>query len=244
MKNLFLLAAIFFISTSTINAQWWSSTKKVTGNGDLVEQIRNLTNYDAVTVTGMMEVELIAGREGKILIEAESNLMEHITTEVVNGTLKISVEKGFSLQPSRNLPLKLTVPVESIGSVSLTGSGEVYSSTGLTANNFRVNLTGSGDVTLNLEAKEVAGVITGSGNVTLKGKTGHFSGRVTGSGDLKAYELTAKTAEANVSGSGDIELQVQQELKARITGSGDINYKGNPQIEDFKSVGSGSVTKR
>ncbi len=35
-------------------------------------------------------------------IEAEENLQQHIVTEVSGGKLKISVEKGYSLQTSRN----------------------------------------------------------------------------------------------------------------------------------------------
>lgn len=244
MKNLILLFSFSLLATNAVNAQWWTGTKKVTGNNQMTTQTRSVGEYDEVTVTGMMDVQLVPGREGRIEIEAESNLMEYLETEVNNGRLKISVQKGISLNPSRNNSVRITVPVEQIYAVALTGSGNIRGTERLRSSNFKVDLTGSGDIQLDLETENLEGKLTGSGDIKLRGKVYQFTCKVTGSGDFLASGLTAEVVDASVLGSGDIEVRVVNELRARISGSGDIKYVGNPQKEDFKTLGSGSITKK
>lgn len=243
MKNLILLVTILLLTVTSANAQWWSNSQKVTGNKEMSKQTRNVGNYDRVAVTGMMDVQLVAGKEGRIEVEAESNLMEYIETEVSGDQLKISVKKGVNLQPSNNYPIKLVVPFEDLDGLTLTGSGHIRNSDVISSRSFKLSVTGSGNMNLDLRTEELEGSITGSGDVKLKGTTGSFKCKVTGSGDFLAYGLKADAVDASVSGSGDIEISVQNELSARVTGSGDIKYRGNPDKQNFRTSGSGSVSK-
>ncbi|MDT0691793.1 head GIN domain-containing protein [Salegentibacter sp. F188] len=241
MKNVILLVTVFILSITSANAQWWGN-EKVKGNGKVVTDNRSTSDYDEVQLEGFMSVELIAGTEGQIKVEAESNLQEYILTEVSGRKLKISVEKGVQLDPSRNHDIKITVPFKDLEGVSLTGSGDIRTRDRIKTSNFEANLTGSGDLQLELDANNLDGAITGSGDVTFRGTANNFKCRVTGSGDFEAYDLKAKFVEAHISGSGDIMVYASEKLTARVTGSGDISYRGNPEKEDFKTSGSGSVS--
>lgn len=244
MKKLIFTLAILTFSFQAANAQWWTGSKKIDGNGEMTSEMRNVSNYDQVALEGSMDVELIAGKEGNLRVEAESNLMEYILTEVSGGKLKISIESEVNVNPSRNKGIKVIVPFESIHKVSLTGSGDINSSDRIKSRKFEVQLTGSGDINLDLFSEEVVGNVTGSGDIILKGTTTNLECSVTGSGDFQAYELKAKNVIATVSGSGDVEVSPSEELKARVSGSGDITYSGNPKRQDFRTAGSGAVSKR
>lgn len=243
MKKCILTALVLLFASTSVSAQWWSSSEKITGNKEVVKQTRTISSYDRISVTGMMEVQLVAGKEGRIDIEAESNLMEFIETEVSGGHLKISVKKGVNLQPSNNYPIKLLVPFESLEALSLTGSGHIRNSDVIKARDFKLSVTGSGNMNLNLVTENLEGSLTGSGDVKLRGNTREFKCSVTGSGDFLAYELKAEKVDANVTGSGDIQITVVTELNARVSGSGDITYKGNPEKQNFRTSGSGKVSK-
>lgn len=240
MKKSFLLLAVSIMFITTACAQW--SSERVRGNGDVVTKTRNVGSYDGVKLVGSMNVQLVSGSEGKLTIEAESNLQEHILTEVKNGMLKISTEKGYNLSPKDDI--LITVPVESISEISVTGSGDIWTKDMLKSSNMKVQVTGSGDLVLDLEVKNLEGMVTGSGDITLKGRSQNFECTVTGSGDFEAYELQAENVEARVSGSGDIMVNASNSLKASVSGSGDIVYKGNPAKQDFKTHGSGSVSSQ
>lgn len=241
MKRTFLILATLFLGITTANAQWWGS-EKVKGNGDMEKQTRSTSDYEKIKLQGSMDMELVAGREGQIIVEAESNLQEYILTEVENGILKISTEKGYNLKPSNDMEIRITVPFEDLEGVALTGSGDVMNADRISARSFEAEVTGSGDMELNLDVENLEASINGSGDINLRGTASTFTCKVNGSGDISAYDLKAKNVEARVSGSGDIQVYASRMLEARVAGSGDITYRGNPEKEDFKTTGSGSVS--
>lgn len=241
MKNFIVCFSLLLLSIGQLNAQWWSGNEKVNGNREVITQNRTVGDYDRISVTGMMEVELVAGTEGKISLQAESNLMEFLETEVQGGHLKISVEKGVNLRPSA--PIKITVPFKDLQALTLTGSGNIRNKDMISAQDFKVSVTGSGNMNLRLKARNLKGTVTGSGDVKLNGAAENFECNVTGSGDFLAYDLKAERVDASVTGSGDVKVSVNKELNARVSGSGDVNYRGNPGKQNFKTSGSGSVSK-
>ncbi len=243
MKTVMLILGITLCSIPSLSAQWGGG-KKIKGDGNTVTKSRETSDYDQIKVKGSLDVSLVAGTEGKISIKGESNLIPYIKTEVENDILKVYVKKGYYLKPSYGYKLIITVPFKDISQVTLSGSGDVYGSDTIKASDFKTGISGSGDVQLVVDAKNVYGQVSGSGDLVLKGNADSFTGSVSGSGDLSAYNLKAKNVTAKVAGSGDVEVTATSMLKARVSGSGDIFYKGNPEKEDKKVSGSGDITKR
>ncbi|MCM5663110.1 head GIN domain-containing protein [Galbibacter mesophilus] len=241
MKKLITIG-LAILSFSALNAQWWGG-KKVKGNGNKTTVERSVGNYSEVSVAGSFDVDLIGGKEGNISISAEENLIKHIITEVKNGELIIKTEEGYELKPSYNKGILVVVPFESLDAVSLSGSGDVVSKSTIKTNNFKTSLTGSGDVTLSVEATSVKSSLVGSGDIELSGKTTDYECSISGSGDIDSKGLKAVNVDASISGSGDIEVHCDGMLRARVSGSGDIDYYGNPTKEDSKVSGSGDISK-
>lgn len=232
------LVALFTLSCS---AQWG---KRVKGNGNVVTIERSTRDYDAISVSGWFDVDLVSGNEGDISLKGEENLLDHIITEVKDGKLVIKVEKGMNLKPSTwKNGILITVPVESIDAISLSGSGDIVGKTTISADDFKTSMSGSGDITLDLDTRSIDASMSGSGDIELRGTTTDFMATISGSGDIKAYGLEAENVDATVSGSADIRVTANKRLKARVSGSGDIHYRGNPEKVDTKTSGSGDITK-
>lgn len=244
MKTTVLFISIALLSITTINAQWWGNSKKIKGDGNMVTKTRSVSDYDQIKVKGSLDVSLISGTEGQLKIEGESNLIEYIVTEVEDESLKIYVKKGYYLKQSTGKKLVITVPFKDISVVSLSGSGDINSTDTIKADDFKTGLSGSGDISLSLDAKNVSSAVSGSGDIVLRGSSDSFVAKVSGSGDLQAFDLKAKDVTAAVAGSGDVEVTATSSIKARVSGSGDIYYRGNPAKEDKKVSGSGDITKR
>ena len=240
MKKLATLSLVL-IFTVSCTAQWG---KRVKGNGNVVTIERSVGDYEGIGVSGWFDVELVDGNEGELTLKGEENLLEHIVTEVKNGKLSIKVEKGYNLRPSSwKEGIHITVPVESIDKVALSGSGDIVGKTTLKADDFKTAMSGSGDITLDLDVNSLTASMSGSGDITLSGSTENFDATISGSGDIKAYDLEADNVDATVSGSADIKVTAKKMLKARVSGSGDISYRGNPEKVDTKTSGSGDISK-
>lgn len=238
MKKSILFVCALMIA-STIHAQ-----KRIKGNGNVTTITRTTSEYDGVKFAGSFDYILVAGKEGNITIEGEENLLQYIITEVKDGQLIVRMENRINMQTSRNKTIKITVPFESINSVSLSGSGDVWNEHVIAANKLKVLLTGSGDVKLKIKTGSLEATLTGSGDLELKGETESSLINVTGSGDFEGFDLNANDAEVSVNGSGSAQIVCNGHLKARVAGSGDIKYTGTPKKEDNKVSGSGRISKK
>lgn len=241
MKKVLILSTCLLLAFPAA-AQWG---KKIKGNGNMVTVERSVGSYEGVALSGWFDVELVSGNEGELTLSGEENLLEHIETEVKNGKLTIKAEKGYNLQPSswKSGGIRIIVPVEEINAVTMSGSGDIVGKTKLRSDDFEVVMSGSGDITLEIEGNSVESTLSGSGDIRLSGMADNLSVRISGSGDVHAYELEAKNVDAVVSGSADIKVTALESLTARVSGSGDVHYRGNPEKVDSKTSGSGDVTE-
>ncbi|HEY8936280.1 MAG TPA: DUF2807 domain-containing protein, partial [Cyclobacteriaceae bacterium] len=63
------------------------------------------------------------------------------------------------------------------------------------------------------------------------------------SGKVLAANLETNKCNIHISGSGNVEINVKDDLDAHISGSGSISYKGNPSHVNSDASGSGSIRK-
>jgi len=238
MRNTFFALvcfALFFSSCDYIGG------KKVTGNGISTTQQRSLGDFNGVDVAGPIKVFISQNPVSSVKIEADENLLEYIEIENRGDVLEISTRRGFNLRPRAGINIYVAAP--SFDNLAVTGSGELRTQTKISnGKEVDVDVTGSGDVLLNIDAPAINTEITGSGNITVNGSTRNFSTEVTGSGEVHAFDLLSENTKVTISGSGDVEIFASKQLDVNISGSGDVKYKGNPSVN--KSVaGSGDIRK-
>ena len=215
--------------------------KTISGNGELVTDVRAIGELKGVEVVGQMNVYLLQGEASSVKIEADKNLLEYLEIDLKGGVLTISTKEGYNLRPKAGLKIYVTSPV--FNTISVVGSGDVQSQTKLTnSNDIEIDISGSGNVLLDVDAPRINSEINGSGTVTFKGNTKNFQSDINGSGEVHAFELLSETAEINISGSGNIEVFASKLLDVEIAGSGDIQYKGDPVVKQSKA-GSGDIRK-
>ncbi|MFK5891126.1 MAG: head GIN domain-containing protein [Flavobacteriaceae bacterium] len=240
MKKLIALVVFVSLSLTTVQAQWFN--KRIRGNNNMKEVTRNVGNFDGVSVGGSFDVKLVAGKEGKVTIHAEENLIPYLITEVRDNTLKIKWKKGISVNSHKRI--LVAVPFKEISKVALAGSGDVFTENSvINTDKLKVSLAGSGNIKLAVKAMGVKTSIAGSGDIYLNGTTDSFKASIAGSGDIHAFELKAKTSNLSIAGSGGIRTSTSDMLKVSIAGSGDVYYKGNPK-EDARIAGSGSLRSK
>jgi len=216
---------------------------KINGNGKVVTETRTTAEYDGIKISGFYDVDLVAGKEGKIIIKGEENILAAIVVEVEDNTLKIHNKNNTNLRPSMGKKVQLTIPFDKISELALAGSGDIQTKSSIKSDKFLAKLSGSGNFNLAVDSNSLELNLSGSGNVRLKGTADNFTTKLSGSGDIDAADLKSKNVDVNVSGSGNSRVNCNESLTARVSGSGDIKYSGNPEKRDVKVSGSGNISK-
>lgn len=209
----------------------------VTGNGELDSETRSVGTFDALASAGNYDVTIIQGAGSSLLIQAESNLLQHIETKIDRGTLQLSTVNNQCISPTERVRITVTVPA--LSAVLLNGSGMIVCDS-LLAPTFNAQLSGSGDIDLRVFSSNVSATVGGSGNLFLEGYSPVTELTSTGSGLLDAALLESDTCYGTVRGSGDLYTNCDSLLVAEIIGSGDLYYTGTPTIDETDN-GSGEL---
>jgi hypothetical protein len=230
MKNLLILliASISFISCASVS-----------GNGNVRDEKRDLSNIHTVKSSGSIDVQIKSGNAYSLVVENDENLLPYVITEEDNGVLNIHYKHGYSVM-NDHARVIVTGPalqkLISSGSADISSDGEIKGS-----NEIEINTSGSGDINLQLDAPSVKATGSGSGDISLSGRTKDFFCKVSGSGNINCSNLKSENANIQVSGSSDVHVFASVSLKVNVSGSGDVYYGGNPASPEIHIAGSGTV---
>jgi hypothetical protein len=230
----FILALLLFCSCR------YSGFHRVTGNGVNSSQQRSLSAFRKLSVNGPVDVFISQDAALSLRIEGDENLLSYVEVRNDGEQLKIGIRDGYNLNPKAGLKVYISGP--DYENISLTGSGDLKSDNKISGNRFGLNITGSGDAVLNLDAPNVKTEITGSGSARLNGETENFESRINGSGELYAYDLLSENTTVRIAGSGDAQVYASKTLDIHIAGAGDVGYKG-PATVTQHVAGSGDIHK-
>jgi hypothetical protein len=198
----------------------WHRDRSIDGSGDLVTRTLDLDGFSEIDVGGCYDVTVSFGREQKVELTADDNLIEYLEIEVRGRTLELDFERD--LDPSESPRLEIVVP--RLEAVSVHGAGS-------------------------LEIEDIAGDsfefdLSGAGSLAIDGEVDELEIQLSGAGSVDARDLRARQAEVRLSGAGNATIQVTDRLRARISGVGNLTYYGDPDDRDVHVSGLGSIRRR
>ncbi|WP_425390267.1 head GIN domain-containing protein [Ekhidna sp.] len=201
-------------------------------------------NFSELSLGISANLYLKQGATNRVEVECDDDIFEDIEFEVKGDRLVIKREGGWSWGNGwRRSEVTIYVTMENIEGLSVSGSGSIESDGQLNVEDIRISVSGSGDLDLDIEGDEMDLRISGSGSIRLNGTAEEAEARISGSGRVKAEDLTVKTFQARISGSGSCYITAIDEVEASISGSGSVYYAGDPKRVISNSSGSGKVRK-
>lgn len=165
---------------------------------------------------------------------------------------KISVEGSGNIEADGKID-RLTAVIDGSGNMAVTGNADSLDLTvegsgdarlgEFVVKNADVTIAGSGGVEIAPRgASRVAITGEGSGDVKAAGTADMLKVRVRGSGDMRLGGLTARTADVNIAGSGEVEVAPLDALRVGIDGSGGVTLRSEPKKLNASIAGSGHIT--
>ena len=199
----------------------------------------SLSDIEGIELAIDADVILTQGKQQKIVIEAQQNILDNIKKEVKNDSWRIGYDKNVKNAKD----VKIYITMETIEKIVMSGSGTISTKGKFSdLDDVDIAMSGSGDIDFELESDEINLAMSGSGNVHMAGSADSFNIAISGSGDIKTDELAVEDCDIAISGSGHVTVHVTETLDVSISGSGDVQYKGDAKVQS-RIIGSGDVVK-
>lgn len=212
-----------------------------------------LPEFKSIYVNSNYTVYIKQTNKQEVIVEALTEIYQLTDIHVENGILMVNVDRkpdnnnksiwakidDIKLSPT----MKITVSMKNIDELQVNGGGKIISENSLATNNVNLSISGSGSMDVDIKGDAIKAEVSGSGKMIIRGYGNTIDALVSGAGSISGYNCALETAKAKVSGNGICELNVTNNLEARVLGNGYIKHKGNTKAVQKKVYGSGGIER-
>lgn len=206
----------------------------------MLEQKRNLDNFNQIKVSRGMNVYISEGNETTVLVKADENLLEVIETEINGNVLKVTC--SANIRKAKVKKVFITVP--NLKAIEAFAGSNIYSETVLNFDELEVSASAGSNVTLEINSDNTNASASAGSNLKLKGKTNSFIAKASSGSNIKANDLRTTNSEAKVNSGANIWVLVKNNFKGNANSGGNVFYYGNPSSTDINRSSGGNVIKK
>ncbi len=191
------------------------------GSGVAGTEVRSESGFSGVDVGGVFQVEITAGKDFSVEIQADDNLLPFIKTEVDGGgILHIETTERINSQT----PLRVQISAPDIESIDASGAS-------------KVSLVGVKNSSLDIDT-------SGASKLKIEGETAEIKIEVSGASSIDAEALKARAASIDASGASSVSVFVTEHLVSDASGASRVSYSGNPTSVEKKTSGASSIHQK
>jgi Putative auto-transporter adhesin, head GIN domain len=212
----------------------------IDGNGDVRTEKRDVEgSFTRIEASRGLNVEVEQSKSFFVEVEADDNLLEHISTKVENGTLVITTDENIDECESKTIRVKMPT----ITSLETTSGADITGQNTFLGANLNVKSSSGSEIDIEVEFDAVDCETTSGSSITIKGKalslsSSSSSGSEIAAGDLMVNEITAESTSGSSSIVHPIEL-----LRAKASSGGSIEYNHSPKTITKEESSGGSISK-
>jgi len=236
LKNSFMLIAIVSLFANCSEAQ--------------NREERMLSSFSKIKSGTSFNLFAKQGSSEKVIIEAASDDISNILTEISGGTLKIFTKNNNWFGNSGYRNINVYVTYTNLDGIWSTGSGDVTIEGQMSGPSIEIHSSGSGDIHAEASIESEGDVnirSSGSGNCRIQSTV--RSGREveiqnSGSGNITLANIEADKLSSHNSGSGNMKIHGGRVSHQSVSMSGSASYKAQDLVSETCEVrksGSGSV---
>jgi hypothetical protein len=231
MKHiLFLLSALVIIS----------SCRFTTGSGNIVTDKRSVGDFNGISVSEDIEVEVKIGAATEVTVEADDNIIKYIETRVSGGKLRIGIEDQHNLS---DVHMKVYITTPDLSSIRASSSAEVKVLDVLTGKGrLSFHASSSGDIQADIDAPDVEADASSGGSISLRGKTRNYDAQASSGASIRTHDLLSENTKVQVSSGASAKVHASVNLNASASSGATITYHGAGSATKSESSG-GSISK-
>jgi hypothetical protein len=217
-----------------------SCKKDTVGEGPVKTENRFVPNFTAIDLQMNGNVYYTRDLTSKMEITAKESIHDMLETTVIDNRLVIRYKNGKTYDNDNTIRINISAP--EINSFQLNTSGNIYVTNNIEQAGLSLRSYGSGSIFLkNVFVNTIYVESNQSGLVSATGGTAsNLALNTYGSGKIDFVSISSRHASVHTQGSGDVRVNVSDDLDATIDGSGSVYYTGYPFIRTHIS-GSGHL---
>ena len=235
--TMFLLASLFVGMTSLFAA--CNVIGGVHGDGNVLKEVRKVSAFDAIDVSGAFDIVLRQGAAEELTVESDANLIPLIRTEVVGGTLRIETRKPIN----HITVMKVYITVKDLKRIDVSGAVDINTEGRITVPELSIDASGASDSKMELAVQKLKLDCSGASKMRFSGYATDVNMDLSGASDIFGYDMLAENYDIEISGAGNAQINVTKKIHAEISGAGSVKYKGSPTEIDQSVSGAGSIKK-
>ncbi|HEY5510040.1 MAG TPA: head GIN domain-containing protein [Prolixibacteraceae bacterium] len=234
-KKTSYILMLALLVTFTLSAG--SCIPHIHGNGKVVKEERNVSNFESVSVGSGIELLINQDSFEKVVVEADENIMKILKTEVSGGKLKIFMEEGV-LHAKK---MKVYVTLKTLKSLECSSGSETKSAGKINAENLTIHASSGSGVNMEISCNQLKAESSSGSSLRVSGTAQSVNADSSSGSEINASELVAEMGEASASSGANLKVNVTKAIKAHCSSGAQINVSGNPTSRDTDSSSGGSV---
>jgi hypothetical protein len=211
----------------------------ISGDGNVAKQDRDISAFSALDVGGAFKVYLTQGEEEALVVEADENLLDVISTEVRGNTLVIKTTETIRNAEAMNIYLTFVKMDE----LEISGACHLSGENKMTFDDLEMDCSGASQIDLKLSADNLELEFSGASDIEMYGSAGSVSMDISGASKFDAYDLEVQKYSIDISGAAHAKIFVTEELSADVSGAASLKYRGDASLTDWDVSGAGSLKK-
>ena len=232
-----IILALLLLSCE-FNANWGTGRK---GDGNVIADNVSITSdFNEIHASRGLDVYLTQSNVNSVTIEADSNLHEIITVEVVENVLKITTEESIGSASSK----KVLVNFNTLSRIVATSGSDVFSTDTISLNELDIETNSGSDVEIDINTEKVTCSASSGSDIDIQGNTNYLMASASSGSDIDAGDLLAEISTVKATSGASISVNTTKELIAKANSGGDVVYYGNPSKLDTSEGVSGGISKR
>lgn len=181
----------------------------IVGSGNIVSESRNVASFDQLEAGAAFDIFISQGTDESLTVEADDNIIDLISTEVVNGNLRIRFTES-NLMFSRET-MAIRIVMADLKALELNDAASCF------VEDFQ------------LSAKlEV--VLKDDADLDISGSASEFIVNMEDASNLKGFPFMVDDCEAKLDDASKMEITVNNSLNGSLKDASELRFKGNASV--------------
>lgn len=197
-----LMTALLMVVAGTTEA----APKRIKGSGNIVTKTVEVGEFNGITVSRAIDVKLVEGQEGTVVISADDNLIEWVRATISRDALHLTIDDD--IRTISDIHVTITVPTDGkLGFLKAMSAAEIQSDVRIVKKEVEIKASSSAEVKADIIAE-------------------HCTIETSSAGEYKG-EVKSNLCHANASSSAEIEMTLTtQKCYLNASSAAEIAVKG------------------